>query len=895
MNHSGAEVEDLDRHTIVAHGRVAIREQRLSAAREHRHGTQIMTFEQLAVRLAGGLAQAVDEDALLEAIRAVIPETALGELDGIKELPGVVNAAASTLRKVWRGGIDLGARAAGHPRLASIAALEAAVLDELPPAMMRPADLAEAARKRLEHAATLFGRIEIVGITELSPVWRSLLHAVASRLPVRWTAGARPVPQWLDRAAMDVRQSAAHEPEMLAVSAATAYHEAIEAMRWARQLMAGGIAAPADIAIAATTPADYDDHFLALRADANVDLHFVHGIKVTASREGQAAAALADVMVRGLSQTRMRRLSTLLRAYPGPVKDLPEGWNRILPSDAPLASPEAWARLIEGLSAADWPDGLDHNPTLRNIVELLGLGTAGAPEAGERLLHGRARAIWRKALRAGAAASLEFTLEMLRHDDGLDPCASVCWMPASELAASPRPFVRLLGLNSSRWPRASNEDRLLSDHIVPTTELDPLPFATADRRDFDTILATTQRQVVLSRARRDDDGRLLGRSALLLKARRAETYLRRNAVPVHAFSETDRLMARPREFESLPQAQAASTCWLNWRRRDITPHDGVVCADHPVIGSILDRVQSASSLRLLLRNPLGFVWRYGLHWRVPESGEDPLVLDALAMGELVHQTLNRALQTLEAGSGLAAAGEEEIAQAVDAAASEVARSWQQKRATPPPVIWERTLDDVRALSAKALAFREEWLVDARAYGEVAFGGAEPISGIDNPWDAAATVEIPNAGFRIRGYIDRLDISADGRSASVRDYKTGRPPKKDDMVVDGGKELQRCLYAFAVQAMLGGDATIATSLFYPRGEKNLPLADPGATLQMIAGHLDAARASLARGSAVMGADTGGEYDDLAFALPANVSATYRVRKETAARELLGNATQVWEVS
>ena len=511
------------------------------------------------------------------------------------------------------------------------------------------------------------------------------------------------------------------------------------------------------------------------------------------------------------------------------------------------------------------------------------------------MLRGRAREIWRKALRAGAAASLEFTLETLRHGDGLDPCVSVCWMPASDLAASPRCFVRLLGLNSSRWPRASSEDRLLSDHIVPTAELDPLPFATVDRRDFETILATTEHQVVLSRARRDQEGRLLGRSALLVRAADSETYLRRNAVPVHAFSETDRLMARPHEFRGLPQAQASSTCWSNWRRTDITPHDGVVRAAHPVIGAILDRVQSASSLRLLLRNPLGFVWRYGLRWSEPESGEDPLVLDALAMGELVHQTLYLALQTLEGGGGLAKAGEEEIAAAVHSAAGEVARSWQQRRATPPPVIWRRTLDDVRALSTRALSFRDEQLVDARAYGEVAFGGSEPISGIDNPWDAASTVEIPNAGFRIRGYIDRLDISADGRSASVRDYKTGRPPKKDDMVVDGGKELQRCLYAFAVQAMLGGDVTIATSLFYPRGEKNLPLADPGATLQMIAGHLDAARASLARGSAVMGAGTGGEYDDLAFALPANVSATYRVRKETAARELLGNATQVWEVN
>ena len=62
----------------------------------------------------------------------------------------------------------------------------------------------------------------------------------------------------------------------------------------------------------------------------------MHGVKFTASREGQAAAALADILLRGLSQTRMRRLNTLLRGYPGPFADLPEGWPRILPDDAPL-------------------------------------------------------------------------------------------------------------------------------------------------------------------------------------------------------------------------------------------------------------------------------------------------------------------------------------------------------------------------------------------------------------------------------------------------------------------------------------------------------------------------------------------------------------------------------
>ena len=879
------------RKTIVAHGRLAMREIRLRAARDSQHGLQVMTFEHLAARLAGGFASPIDSESLRAAIQQALPEAELGELDGIKQLPGMVDAAADTLHKAWRAGLDLADRAGDHPRIKSIARLEEAVLERLPPSMMRPSDLVAASMPRLAHAPALLGPVEIVGITELSPCWRPLVHALAEHTPVRWIAGPRSVPAWLDDSAVAIDRADPLTPEIGAVSASTAYHETIEAMRWARRLLASGEAEPGDIAIAATTPADYDDHFLTLRADANLDLHFVHGVKVTATREGQAAAALADILLRGLSQTRTRRLAGLLSSGPGPFGAMPEDWTRVLPADAPLASPEAWSQLLGRLVPDDWPDGQDHNEALRAIIALLDRGTDVAAEAGEALLNGRALNVWRKALLAGPAASLDITLDALKQDDGLEACVTVAWMPASALAASPRPFVRLLGLNSLRWPRGISEDRLLADHIIPTAELDPLPVASADRRDFETILATTGCQVVLSRARRDSDGRLLGRS-VLLQGQPEEAYLPRNAVPLHAMSETDRLLARPEEFAGMPQAAAAVSCWRDWHLQDVTPHDGLVRADHPVLLAILERTQSASSLRRLLRNPLGYVWQYGMRWREPESGTDPLVLDALGLGDLVHMVLDRALQRLEADGGLAAADEARITGAIQAASAEVAGIWEAGRPVPPRIIWARTLEDARLLAGNALTMDDAYLADARSYSEVPFGGSEPKSNGDIPWDAEAPVEIPDTGFRISGYIDRLDISGDGRQALVRDYKTGRRPK-DAIVIDGGKELQRCLYAFAVRALLGSDIEIAASLLYLRDRVDLRLDDPAATLEEISGYLRTARTNLQAGQALMGPDTGDTYDDLAFALPANVANGYRRRKETVVNERLGEAVRVWE--
>lgn len=877
------------RSTLVVHGRLAIREGRLAAARSGRHGLQVMSFEQAAVRLAGGFARPIDVESLRAAVQAVLPATQMGELEGIKVLPGMIDAAAVTLHKAWRAGFDLAAHSDDHPRLGALASLEAAVVNQLPPGMMRPLDIVAAATARIDHAPAILGPIEIAGLTELSPCWRPLLHALTTQIPVQWTADPRSVPTWLDGTGVAVSRAPAQAPEIRAVSAATAYHEAIEAMRWARSLLTSGVK-PSEIAIATTSPADYDDHFLALRADANIDLHFVHGVRTVTTRNGQAAAALADIVVRGLSQSRLRRLVALCRDS-GPFRSLPEGWLRILPTNAPLSTPSAWRLLLTRLTPEDWPDGTSHTPALRTAVEMLAKGPAAASEIGEAFLKGRALAIWRKALLTGPAASVDATLETLKQDDGLEACVCVAWMPASALAASPRRFVRLLGLNSSRWPRGIAEDRLIPDHIIPTPVLDPLPVNLADRRDFETILATTGGTVVLSRARRDSDGHLLGRSSLLI-GYDDETYLRRNATPAHAFSEIDRLMARPEEFAGDPQAVSAHGCWRDWRQPEITPHDGLVRADHPLVLAILGRTQSASSLRRLLRNPLSFVWVYAFGWREPQSSAEPLVLDALGIGDLVHRVLDHALRDLEAAGSLASADAETIEAVVAQAAQAVAADWESERPVPPALIWGRTLDDACVMASRALSYGEDLLPDARSYGEVPFGGSQPKSDAETPWVTSTPVMIPETGFNIAGYIDRLDISGDGKRALVRDYKTGRPPRSD-IRLNGGRELQRCLYAFAVKALLGNDVAIRSSLLYPRELIDLQLNEPEAVLAEITSYLRVARTSLAGGAALPGPDTGGDYDDLAFALPANASATYCKRKMPAATERLGEVTQVWE--
>ena len=76
--------------------------------------------------------------------------------------------------------MDLAGRATSHPRLATLAAIKAAVLQRLPGGRLRPADLAAAAREGLRHAPAVLGSVETRGITALEPVWEGVLADLAA-------------------------------------------------------------------------------------------------------------------------------------------------------------------------------------------------------------------------------------------------------------------------------------------------------------------------------------------------------------------------------------------------------------------------------------------------------------------------------------------------------------------------------------------------------------------------------------------------------------------------------------------------------------------------------------------------------------------------------------------
>ncbi|WP_316228525.1 PD-(D/E)XK nuclease family protein [Bradyrhizobium sp. SZCCHNR2023] len=884
----------MNRRTIIVEEPLAFRMRRIAAARQTEAGVQIITLSQLAARLAGGFTRPARTEDLDPGIRLALEAGGFAELESIRDLPGLARSVAWTLTRLWNADFTLADRVHESARLQDLMTIEARVRASLPAGVLSPRDLRDAALQRVMHAPTVLGAVELDRVGRVAPVWRPLLLALAPQVPLAWRNPGDPDPAWFTGELLSDARPIPASPEI--VSCASPRAEAVEALRWIRELIASGRARPDEIAVCATATEDWDDHMVALAADAGLPLHFSHGMPALASREGQACAALADVLLNGLSQDRVRRLFGHVAGRSRSLDVLPQTWAQGLRPGAALFELEQWRRALDE-AHTHRVDGVDVRPLLIPVLEVLARGAGAADEAGGMLLGRAARTLWVEALRRAPPEALEFSLQELRLPDGRDPGACAVWCPASSLAAAPRRFVRLLGLTTRSWPRRSGEDPLLPSHILSREALDSESLTEQDRRAYAIITAQAGGALVLSRSRRNAQGGLQAPSPLVPHGPRTAT-LKRARIPSHAFSEADRLLARPEEAATSPALRTADACWRNRRNSAVTPHDGRVRENHPVIARAIAQVQSATSLRLMLRDPLAFVWRYALGWRSLVEDEQPLSLDARAFGELVHEMLKRTVDALEPDPGYVRAARHQIENALDAASAAIAAQWSIERSIPPVLLWRHTLAAARDLALKALTLDEAFQPVTRSWTELAFGREDDgtIPAGDLLWPPTGKVIIPGAGLRIRGSIDRVDFNSAHNGVRVSDYKTGaEPAKASEIVLGRGAELQRVLYALAARQLVADNPRVIARLVFLGTDRPRPynLPDVDQAIADIAAHLSAAVDLLRRGVALPGPDAREDWNDFALALPAAPAVYFQI-KQAALGRAFGDFARIWSV-
>ncbi len=184
-----------------------------------------------------------------------------------------------------------------------------------------------------------------------------------------------------------------------------------------------------------------------------------------------------------------------------------------------------------------------------------------------------------------------------------------------------------------------------------------------------------------------------------------------------------------------------------------------------------------------------------------ETPEDVLTISPMERGSLVHGILEQFIkESLDAGTPSPSTGwsAEQRARLMAIAEDHFAEA-EQAGLTGRRALWDVVKEDIlqdldRFLEDDAQYRANEGMLPRRAEYRFGFGDDAPVS-----------LALPDGGeVRFRGFIDRVDATADGLRAVVMDYKTGSTfsyrKMKDDPLV-AGKKLQLPVYALAVRETL----------------------------------------------------------------------------------------------
>jgi hypothetical protein len=226
------------RRAVVVEGPLALNMRRITAARDADAGVQIMSLPQLAARLAGGFTRPARSEDLDPAIRSALEAGGFTELDSIRSLPGMTRSVAWTLTRLWDADYTLGDRVHETARLRDLTTIEARVRACLPTGVLSPPDLRNAALQRVRYAPAVLGSVELHRVVHVAPVWRPLLTDLERQVRLTWRNPGDPDAAWFAGELGSDPQPVPASPEI--VSCASPRAEAVEALRWVRELIASG-------------------------------------------------------------------------------------------------------------------------------------------------------------------------------------------------------------------------------------------------------------------------------------------------------------------------------------------------------------------------------------------------------------------------------------------------------------------------------------------------------------------------------------------------------------------------------------------------------------------------------------------------------------------------------
>lgn len=210
--------------------------------------------------------------------------------------------------------------------------------------------------------------------------------------------------------------------------------------------------------------------------------------------------------------------------------------------------------------------------------------------------------------------------------------------------------------------------------------------------------------------------------------------------------------------------------------------------------------------------PYRYFLGHVLGLRSLDTPEETIAISPLDRGALVHEILETFIrETVEHGK-LPSAQEmwsPDDRQRLMNIAAGAFRTAEMQGLTGKKLLWEM---DREAIRSDLESFLEQD-VDLRARQRTHTIGVETAFGFGGD---TTDVTDPETGIRFRGSIDRLDVSADGESIMVIDYKTGSPAPfagLEEDVIDRGRHLQLGVYSLAAQTLFPGARSIHAAYWF----------------------------------------------------------------------------------
>ncbi|MFH1314373.1 MAG: PD-(D/E)XK nuclease family protein [Candidatus Eisenbacteria bacterium] len=243
-----------------------------------------------------------------------------------------------------------------------------------------------------------------------------------------------------------------------------------------------------------------------------------------------------------------------------------------------------------------------------------------------------------------------------------------------------------------------------------------------------------------------------------------------------------------------------------WGRRVFTSYDGVLSTRGPKtalpgIHSIASRTVSPTRLETYARCPYRYLLESVMRIEPLVEPERAERISPLDRGKLIHQILWEFLMQIKKERGFPVRIQPGDRDMLKKIATRRFAEFEQHGNTGYPALWAIEQDTIFGDLDR---FVEEQVPETEflpAYFEVRYG-MKPYDAEESEISTETPVplSIGNREISIRGKIDRIDISPDGKRGRVIDYKSGRAyGRANDL--GGGANLQLPLYMIAAEWIL----------------------------------------------------------------------------------------------